>query len=404
MARIKVCHVQVLPLMSGVQRAMITYLEALPKDEFDVVVICQKKGPMTERLDELGIRHIELPSLIRPIRPVPDALAFVAFCRTLKEEQVDVLHTHSSKPGVIGRLAGTFMDTPLILHHNHGHAWTWQDPKLKRWVFAAIERALSHACDQVIFVSEETRRFTVKHGILPESKSMTLYNGVDVRRMRPPTGPDEVAALRREHHIDENAFVVCFAGRFWEQKNPLALPPLLARAHALAPEHNIQLVMAGEGHLEPQLRSAFYKLGLLGRTHFLGWVPDAAPIYRMSDVLVLPSRFEGLPLVLEESLACGLPAIVSRIPGSREVITPEVGFCEPVDAPERFGERIAELANDRPRLLHMREAARAKALAEFDEQKTSHRLPGIYRRLLQEKEAKTHGSRLLSLKERVLAR
>lgn len=404
MARIKVCHVQVLPLMSGVQRAMMAFLEALPPDEYEVLVICQKKGPLTDTLDTLGIRHIELPSLIRPIRPIPDILTFVAFCRICRDEKLDILHTHSSKPGVLGRLAGTLMDVPLVVHHNHGHAWTWQDPKLKRVLFGALERLLSQACDKVIFVSEETRQFSVARGLLPESRSLTIYNGVDVTRMRPPASPEEVRELRRKHNVPEDCFLVCFAGRFWEQKNPLALPPLLAEAHKRAPEQNIQLVMAGEGHLEPHLRNAFFKAGVLSRAHFLGWVPDAAPIYRMSDVLVLPSRFEGLPLVLEESLACGLPAVVSRIPGSREVITPEVGFCEPVDAPERFGQRIAELACDRPRLAKMREAARAKALAEFDAEKTSRKLPELYRRWLAEKQTQAGGSPLRALRARLSMR
>lgn len=385
MARIKVCHMQVLPLMSGVQRAMLEFLDALPSDRYEILVICQQEGPLTEALRERGIRTITLATLIREIRPIPDLRAFVSLCQIFRQEQLDIVHTHSSKPGVVGRLAGRLMGVPVVIHHNHGHAWTWYDPWIKRQGMAFIERLMVLACDQVIFVSEETRQFSVSRGILPERKSITLYNGVDVERLRPATGPDEVKTLRESYGIPSDCFLTCFVARLWEQKNPLAIPSIFAEACRLAPDKNLRLVVAGEGPLEGILKAQLQARGLLDRVHFLGWVPDAAPIYRMSDVLILPSRFEGLPLVLEESLASGLPAVCSRIPGSREVITPEVGFTAPLDNLDALGADIAALAHDPERLTRMRTAARKKAVETFDRKKISSLLPGLYDRLLREK-------------------
>lgn len=382
MSRLKVCHVQVLPLMSGVQRAMLAFFEVLPADQYEVVVICQSEGPLTETLRAQGIRYVLMPELIRPIRPWKDAQAFIAFCHFCYTEKPDVLHLHSSKPGVLGRLAGTLMQVPVVIQHNHGYAWTKTDPTFKKSLIALLERSLTRACDMVIFVSDETRRFSVARGLVPEHKSYTIYNGVDTEHHRPPRDAAEVAELRAARGIPTDAFLLTFVGRLWEQKNPLALPEILETACQHAPTQNIHLAIAGEGHLETPLREALQKRGLLERTHFLGWVSDAAPVYRMSDCLVLPSLFEGLPLVLEECMASGLPAVCSRIPGSREVVTPEVGFAEPLSEISHFGKRVAQLANDTRLCASMRAQARAKALAQFDRKVTLPQLPPLYARLL----------------------
>lgn len=382
MSRLKVCHVQVLPLMSGVQRAMLAFFEVLPADRYEVVVICQAEGPLTETLRAHGIRYILMPELVRPVRPWKDVQALIAFCHFCYTEKPDVLHLHSSKPGVLGRLAGTLMQVPVVIQHNHGYAWTKSDPAFKKSCIAALERTLTRACDMVIFVSEETRRFSVARGLVPEHKSYTIYNGVDTTHHRPPHDVAEVAALRAARGIPTDAFLLTFVGRLWEQKNPLALPEIFETASRLAPERNIHLAIAGEGHLEAKLRDALQARGLLERTHFLGWVSDAAPVYRMSDCLILPSLFEGLPLVLEECMASGLPAVCSKIPGSREVVTPEVGFAEPLTELARMGERVAQLANDATLCASMRAQARAKALAQFDRNVTLPKLPPLYARLL----------------------
>lgn len=380
--RIKVIQLQVLPLLSGVQRAMMAYFDALPPDRYEVVVVCHAPGPLTEALEARGIRTISLDVLDRPIRPVKDLAALWALYGLFRDEKPQVVHSHSSKPGVLGRLAAKAAGVPVIVHHNHGHAWGWKDPLIKRHVLAVLEKFLCHSCDMVIFVAEETRAFSVARGILPESKSVTLYNGVELTRLTPASSGDEKRALRRQYGLSEEAFLALFVGRLWEQKNPLALVPILKGARARAPAQDIRLVIAGDGPMEAEVRAAFAREGLLEQVTFLGWQSDTAPIYRLADCFVLPSLWEGLPLVLEESLAAGLPTLCSRIPGSREVITPEVGFYAPLEGLERLGEHIAQLAQDPEGTARMAKAARARAEALFDVRTTILGLPPIYERLL----------------------
>lgn len=381
-ARMKVIQLQVLPLLSGVQRAMLAFFDALPADRYEIIVVCHEEGPLTKVLEERGIRTITLAALDRPIHPVKDLQALLALYRLFREEKPDVVHSHSSKPGVLGRLAARAAGVPAIVHHNHGHAWGWRDPALKRHLLAALERWLCQSCDLVIFVAEETRAFSVARGLLPESKSVTVYNGVDLKRLRPAAGLEEKQALRRRFGLEADAFLACFVGRLWEQKNPLALVPILKRARALAPARDIRLVIAGDGPMEGAVKAAFQQEGLLDAVTFLGWQTDTAPIYRLADCFVLPSLWEGLPLVLEESLAAGLPTFCSKIPGSREVIIPEVGAYAPIESLEGLGDEIARLAMDPALQQTMAHAARARAEAVFDVSKTIWQLAPLYERLL----------------------
>lgn len=381
-ARTKVIQLQVLPLLSGVQRAMLAFFDALPSDQYEIIVVCHEEGPLTKVLAERGIRTITLSALDRPIHPVKDLQALLALYRLFREEKPAVVHSHSSKPGVLGRLAARAAGVPAIVHHNHGHAWGWRDPVMKRYLLAALERWLCQSCDLVIFVAEETRAFSVARGILPEFKSVTVYNGVELERLRPASGQGEKSTLRRHYGLSEHAFLACFVGRLWEQKNPLALVPILKRARALASERDIRLVIAGDGPMEEEVKAAFEREGLLDVVTFLGWQNDTAPIYRLADCFVLPSLWEGLPLVLEESLAAGLPTFCSRIPGSREVIVPEVGACAPIEALEGLGDEIARLAKDPALQQTMARAARARAEAIFDVRKTIWQLAPLYERLL----------------------
>jgi glycosyltransferase involved in cell wall biosynthesis len=136
--KINVCHVQVLPLLSGVQRVMLQLFSVLDRDRYQPSVICRNEGPLTEALRELSIPCILVPSLDRPVHPLHDLTAYRELRRVFDEQQFDIVHTHSSKPGILARVAAKRSGIRHVIHHVHGFAFNEFSPRHHRWFACSL--------------------------------------------------------------------------------------------------------------------------------------------------------------------------------------------------------------------------------------------------------------------------
>ena len=182
---IRICHLQVLPLLSGVQRSMLEIFKQLDRSRFEIHVACQGPGALTEELDRLGIRWHAIDALDRPIRPHRDWQAYCQLYRLFEQERFQIVHTHSSKPGFLGRVAARRAGVPHVVHHVRGFAFHEFSPPPKRWIYSRLERWAGRYCDRVLFVNHEEREMSVQNGWLPAEKCQTIYNGVDLAAVDP---------------------------------------------------------------------------------------------------------------------------------------------------------------------------------------------------------------------------
>lgn len=374
--KIKIVHLQLLPLLSGVQRSMLDFLLRLDRDRYDISVICKEEGDLTDALQRTGIRFHIVPPLQRPINPVADLKALHQLYCLFRREKYDLIHTHSSKTGLLGRAAGRLAGVPHIFHTVHGLPFHEFSGKGKTWLYASMERWAGRLSDQVVFVNNEERRLALAKGLLRPEQVVTVYNGVDLDKVALWHTLDKRQAFRKHYSIPEDAFVAAFVGRLWEQKDPQTLAQIIQSCAGMP----IYFLIVGDG---PYSESFHHLFDQNPRVIMTGWLEECYSMYPAIDVLVLPSLWEGLSVTLIEAMAFAKPLVASNIKGNRECVHPgENGFlCTPKTADE-FRNAITRLLKDRELYQRMAQRSREIAQRDFDLQRNSAQLIQLYERRL----------------------
>lgn len=363
---LRICHVQVLPILSGVQRAMLEIFRHLDRSRIEPHVICQQAGPLTEELARQGICYHTVPALDRPIHPARDAQAYGELFRLFRRHRYDLVHTHSSKPGILGRIAARRAGVPCVVHHVHAFAFNEFSSRRATWTYRRLEKLAGHFCDRVLFVNHEERRLAVETGLLPVEKCLTVQNGIDLS----PYTTFERARLRQPWRtrlgIRPDEIALLFIGRLDNQKQPLILPKIADALRNFTPPARWKLIVAGDGPLAGSLAREVQSLGLGDSVRLVGWQPEPSAMFHAADILVQPSLWEGLPLTVLEGHAAGLATVASDICGTREVVTAETGFlCAPRD-PLGYAAALARLIEQPALRSRMGHAARTRAATSFD--------------------------------------
>lgn len=272
---------------------------------------------------------VEIPDLGRRIDILSDWRAFRAVAHQITAFRPQIVHTHTAKAGMVGRLAAVARrpsaSRPRLVHTFHGHVLTgYFNPPLQaavRW----LERRLGrHATDAIIVLSPRQRDDIVERfRIAPAHRVHVVPLGLDLMPFaEPPTGQP----LRAELGLSDGTFLVGIVGRL----APVKDHELFLRAASLLADRRpeAQFVVVGGGPREPELRSLAADLGVGDRVHFLGLRTDLARIYAGLDVLALTSRHEGTPLSILEAMAAGCPVVATAVGGVPDLLERE--FSGPV--------------------------------------------------------------------------
>jgi len=259
------------------------------------------------------------------------------------------VHGHSSKGGAMARLAA--LGTPAAALYTL-HGLIMMDPLLARWkrlFYLSIERGLEVRTSRIIAVSPEERRAAVRLGFGKE-RVVLVPNGVGAARLT----PRELA--RRELGLAEEQIAVGFVGRLVSQKAPDVLIKAFAEAKRILPK--LRLVMVGSGPMEQSLRYLSRSLGVFDAILWQG-ERDARQVMAAFDLLAMPSRKEGLPYVILEAMAAGLPIVASSTAGVEILIKPGVnGTIVPPENPSELAGALVALAGDAERLARFGRASR----------------------------------------------
>ncbi|RMG01840.1 MAG: glycosyltransferase family 1 protein [Planctomycetota bacterium] len=297
--------------------------------------------------------------------------------RLCREENVAIWHGHDYKTDTFGLLAARFHRMHLV---STTHGWGVHTGRAK--LYNRIHKFVLRFFARVICVSQALQQECCRAGI-PPTICRVIPNGIDVR---PYDTPVDRASLRRSLELPEDRFIVLWVGRISEEKD---LPTLIAAA---AEVHTSQgpplVVLVGEGDERPALESQVRRAGREGNVVFAGFQVDPVPWYRAADAFVLPSLREGLPNVLLEAMAAGLPVIASSVGGIPQAIEHETTglLCPPGDT-AAFREALQRIADDRAFAARLGRSARQKIESEYAFARRMNRIIEIYRELLDENEA-----------------
>ncbi|MDE3241912.1 MAG: glycosyltransferase family 4 protein [Nitrospirota bacterium] len=360
---IAVAHLITKLELGGAQQNTLFTVSHLSRDRFRPMLLTGEPGLLDAEAAALpGVAFYQVPSMVRPINPLMDLLALMALTRLLAKLKPAIVHTHSSKAGILGRVAARLAGVPVIVHSIHGFGFTPAHGPLARRFLVTLERLAARVTTGFIAVSEANRRQGVALGLFSADRCTVVRSGIDldlfrnVRVSRP--------AKRRELGLDQNRPVVGMIAPFKPQKAPLDFVRMAALVQEGRPD--AQFLLVGDGELRSAVEAEIAKLGLAGSVHVAGWRRDIPDVMHCLDVLVLTSRWEGLPRVYLEALASGVPVVGTRVDGAAEVIHDSVNgyLAEPGDV-RGLAERVLSLLNRPEEAARMGQAGRSLP-GEFD--------------------------------------
>jgi glycosyltransferase involved in cell wall biosynthesis len=294
----------------------------------------------------------------------------------------DLVHTHSSKPGVLGRLAAWRVGVPRVVHHVHAFAFHDYSPPHRRWIYSQIERLSGATCDRVVFVNQEERQLAIDRRWIGAEKCLTVYNGVRLDRLDPSRDLAPRHRFRDRLGIAASEMVVLLLGRLEYPKQPLLVAEIAEALAARRPEGRWRIVVVGAGDEHPALVRRIAELRLENRVLMPGWLDDPRDALMGADVMLQTSLAEGLPMTLIEAAAVGMAAVASDAKGNREVVTPRTGIlCSPKD-PLRYADALVGLLDDPAYRIELGAAARQRAVEMFDARKNNRRIIELYDELL----------------------
>lgn len=350
---------------------------------YEVIAVCSP-GPYLERVEQEGIRVVTVP-MTRAITPVADLRSLAGLVRAFRRIRPDIVHTHTPKAGLLGQWAARIAGVPTRVHTIHGLFFPSGMTARTRAFWVGIERATMAFAHLVFSQNPEDVDTAVRERICSADRLRLLGNGIDLRRFDPETISDEtVEALRREIGLRPEHRVVGMVGRVNAEKGYPELFQAAARIAAEVPEARFVVIGPVEAEksnaLDPETLAREH--GVADRLHYLGLRSDMPALYRLMDVLVLPSHREGWPRSPMEASAMGVPVVVTDIRGCREVVVPgETGLMIPVRDPGALADATLQLLKDPERARRMGEAARAHAQHAFDENGPVRRTLQAYRDL-----------------------
>lgn len=320
----------------------------------------------------------ELHPMVRRISPLADYRAYRSLRRIIAALRPSIVHTHSSKAGILGRWAARHGGVPHVVHTAHG--WGFHDHQyiLTRKFYEFAERVTADITDRIVVVSDANRRKALEREIGRTSQYITIRSGVDV-----DAEPliSERSQTRAELGIPDDAFVLIWAGNFKPQKDPITMTRVASRVLKERPDAHV--VVVGDGLFRTRVERRFRR-GLKGvgteRLHLLGWREDVPRLIAASDLLFHTALFEGLPRVILESLSCGVPVFSTAVDGIPEaVVAGESGHLFEPKAHHEMAEEIIAVAGDREKLAHLAEGARKGLSDEFTLEAMFEELEWLYR-------------------------
>ncbi|MHB9155282.1 MAG: glycosyltransferase family 4 protein [Endomicrobiales bacterium] len=364
MRKLKVCHIITMLELGGAQQNTLYTVGHLDRDKFVPLLFAGKGGLLDGEAGQLrGVKLRWLPSLVRPLNPLADLAAFLHLLWLLVWERPDIVHTHSSKAGIVGRWAAFFARVPVIIHTFHGFGFNdFQNPAL-RMLFALSERLSAKITDKLIAVTTEDIAKGLNNKVGFPAQYSVIRSGIDISLYRGLTlNKDE---KRKELGIGTGDKVVTTIGPFKPQKN---LPDFFRAAKDVAaacPESTFLVV--GDGEQRPALEALIRELGMEGRIRLLGWRRDINHILAVSNLFVLTSLWEGLPRSILEAMCSGLPVVANAVDGVREIVrNGETGYTvEPGDT-RAMAELITRLLKDPRRAEAMGRQAEASVDRQYD--------------------------------------
>lgn len=383
MKKIKVLHPITRLIVGGAQENTLFTAAMLDKTRFHAEIISGpqtgSEGSLIEEVYRHNVPLTILPELVRQISPMNDLVALFKLVKFMRARDFTIVHTHSSKAGILGRLAAQLAGIPITIHTVHGWSFhTYMSPFM-RSIYIFLERWMASFTDALITVASPDINKGLHVGIGKPDQYYLIRSAIPLEEFD-VTQPDR-AAVRSELHIPLDAIVIGNIGRFSSQKNPLDWIRTAGKIGRTFP--NARFLLVGDGPLRSEVEELITSEGIADRTVLTGLRRDVPRLLSAMDIFMLTSLWEGLPRVIPQAMCMGLPVIANLADGTAEAIQDgETGYlCPPGDISSLF-ERCAYLINHPRERQAMGQKGWAYAAQEFDIRQMVAQITELYESLL----------------------
>ncbi|MCS6297705.1 MAG: glycosyltransferase family 4 protein [Nitrospira sp.] len=376
-----ICHVITKLELGGAQEVAMRVVSSLDRRRFRPVLIAGPGGMLTEEAAALeGVEVRLIPSLLREIRPIQDLRALWELVATFRRLRPKIVHTHSSKAGILGRLAAWLAGVPCILHTIHGYGVTPAQPSWLQHLVIQLEWMVGRVTTHWIAVSQADRRQGLEWQLFSSSKVSVVRPGIDPTAFASRIEPAERDRLRASLGVGPEQLLVGTVSCLKPQKSPEDFIRVAALVCQRMPA--AKCVLVGDGALRPQIEAMIQAQGLQDRVTLLGWRRDVASLLKAFDVFVLTSQWEGLPCAILEARASRIPIVATRVGGSAEAIIEGIqGTLCPAGDVRAIAGRVCQILGDERLRADLRNGAQ-ELPEEFTIQETVKQYQSLYTYLL----------------------
>lgn len=382
--KVRVLHVITRLVVGGAQENTLLTVRHLDRSRYQVTLASGfSRGPEGSLEPELppDVRFVRVPELVRPPDPVRDAAALWKLYRLMRRGRFHVVHTHTTKAGLLGRLAARWARVPVVVHTPHGHAFHGYLGPYGSAALRAVEAVLARWTDRIVCLTEAEREDHLRLGVGRPDRFEVIHSGVDLGRFRSPAVTPE--QIHHELGLPPGARVVGCVSRLVPVKGVHYLLEAAPRIRRSVPQ--AVFVFVGDGELRPRLEQRARELGLDGTVTFLGLRRDVHRLVPAFDVAVLPSLNEGMGKAAVEAMAAGKPVVASAVSGLRDIVRHgQTGLLVPPADPEALAAAVVELLCDPAKAARMGAAGRVYA-EQYGVDAMVTRIQALYEALLQAK-------------------
>jgi glycosyltransferase involved in cell wall biosynthesis len=348
----------------GAQAHLADLLKGFHKD-FDVSLLVGQEDFLTDHARALDVQVRILPDLVQPVAPTKDVQAVRQAVGIMRELKPDLVHCHSSKAGLVGRIVASALGISAVFT---AHGWSFAEGvSRKRKSFTIPSEWLAaHLGQKIITVSEQDRKLALLYGIASQDKLVTIHNGVPDTHHRASPGQGETVRI-------------AMVARFAPPKDHV----LLLRALANTPSPPFEIFFIGDGPTRPDVEKEAASLGLQDQVKFLGTRNDVPELLSKAHIFVLPSNWEGFPISILEAMRAGLPVVASDVGGVSEAVTDgETGSLVPRGNVDVLRDRLLALLHNPPLRVQLGMVGRRRFESNFTFGHMLEKTLGVYDEVL----------------------
>jgi len=315
MRKINILYVITKLELGGAQRQLLAIIRNIDREKYNPFLFTTKEGILVQEAASIqGLNIIYCNYLTRPLNPIFDFLAFLQIYRFLKRSPIDIVHTHSSKAGILGRWAAYLAKVKIIVHTVHGWSFYFFQATPLRRIFILLERVTAIVTDCIVVVSQHDKDVGLKNKIGHYSKYQLVRYGIN----RKDFDVHQNSSIREKIGLSPKDLVVGMVACLKPQKAPEDFVEVARLVHQNLSE--VKFLLVGDGKLRKKVEKLIRRYNLSDTIKLLGWRKDVPLLLAAMDICVLTSLWEGLPIFVLEALASGKPVVATDTGGIKEVV------------------------------------------------------------------------------------